>query len=245
MSDRPWDSPTFRERYLYNPGPAFSYEFANETFHFPAYDKCWVDPQTKKAWHEPGVMPVRPRGQHKWWNKEVVLEGQPAFQPKPHTAAEVVGYFLGDDFKSGHLGKTRGVRELSPSDAKDESIDAKIKEDARTSYLRNRYEQAQQNIARAKASNAKAAAENRPIEAANAILLEDYKFVAEYDSLVSASLPRHQCPECFNRFVEKTGAGSLEAHINALHPSNAADLLITAGITEPKKKIGRPKKVAA
>ena len=48
MTTRPWDVPEHRERYLYNPGPAFRYDFSNETFSFPAHDGYWVDPITKQ-----------------------------------------------------------------------------------------------------------------------------------------------------------------------------------------------------
>lgn len=240
-----WDIATNREWYLYNPGEAFTYDFSNETFKFPAHDGHWIDPVSRQAWPEPGVMPVRPRGvEHEWNRNELDENNNPAYKPRKHTAEEVITYFVGDDFKSGKLGKVRGIRRLSPSDKKNAEYDTKIKTEAREVYLRTKYEQANRNIARFKADNAKAMADGGHALPANEITLKDFQFVAEYNAILGANLPKHQCPECFVRFIDLKGSGSLEEHINALHPSSANDLLKAAGVVEQKKR-GRPKKVAA
>lgn len=236
-----WDIPTLREEYLYNPGEAFTYNYSGETFRFPAHNEHWVDPVTKQSCPEPGVMPVRPNGfEHEWNHNLKDSYGNPAYERKKHTAQEVITYFLGDNFVSGHLGKSRGIRRLSPSDRKDPVRDQQLKDEARQAYLRNRYEQAQQNIARFKAANAKAISESRPVEPANELILRDYAFVAEYNALTAQGL-RFQCSECFNRFPD---TAALEGHINTLHADVAGDLLKSHGLA--KGKPGRkPKAVAA
>lgn len=233
----PWHTKVeAREYRLYNPGDAFMYEYATETFKFPAHDQHWVDPVSGQAYPEPGVMPVRPRGHQIAYDfsfkppREVRVKNEPT---------EVIQYFIGDDGKSGHLGMVRGIRILSEDH--NAEADAATKAEARQAYLKGRYERAQLNTARHEAMNVQKRAKGEPEVPANRLILDDYRFIAQYESLVSSTLPKYPCPKCSVRFVNLTGEQSLDQHIDELHPSLREQLKAEAGIVV-KRKRGRPRK---
>lgn len=230
MVDRSWLAEEKRERRLYNPGPAFSAEYASEVFKFPGKDEHWVDPVSGEKYSEPGVMPVRPRFAHRKWDLE---QRPPVWIKVPFTAAEVIDYLIGSDGTTGKVGQYRGVRELTPNG--DAILDAQIKAEADEAYHVARTEQARASTRAHEASNAKRVAEGLTPLPPNKEVLADYEFLASGNVT-----KQHVCRQCYAGFGD---ADSLKAHVTKIHPQVATKLI--ADIEPVKRKRGRPRKSEA
>jgi hypothetical protein len=229
------------EARLYNPGPAFEATYGNnEIFRFPARDEKWTDPVTKEQYPEAGVLPVRPRKFQIDYDFRKI-DNKSRLHPEVrvyHTPEEVVDYFVGESGISGELARFRGVRLLSLNHS--QADDDRIKTEAREAYYLASRDHFEQIVARHRKQNAELVAAGRSKVPPTKPVLDAMRALQTYEA--GPNQPKHECPDCGLRTVELKGAAGLEGHINEFHPTDAAELLKSAGI---KKAPGRPRKAVA
>lgn len=218
-----------RPRYeylLYNPGPeAVSGKYNSEDYVIPGRSEFWTDPQTGQRFHEPGVLPLIPRGVHR-----IFRDFKPAFEPV--TAEEVARHLVGEDGRSGQLG-ARGVRLLNPTAETGVNLDIKADADAMWSewqyqddlHLTQTYESEQAAL---KAAGMPLRRPDRKLQAA-------YLRLAQYQS--GGVGEPFSCGQC-NQGAKDEAV--LKHHIETFHPLKKQELLEQAGLAKKQPAQAQP-----